>query len=66
MAAKREVLKMRITYEPNRFSSTHLMDAYEVIAPTIHRTIPAAVAPTPVKSEKPTDDAVINYKGESL
>lgn len=35
MAKEREVLKVRVTYEPNRFSSTHLMDAYESIAPTI-------------------------------
>lgn len=33
MAKKREDLTVRVTYEPNRFSSTHLMNAYESLAP---------------------------------
>lgn len=33
MTAKREELKMRITYEPNRFSDNYLSDAYEALAP---------------------------------
>ena len=39
MTAKREELKMRITYEPNRFSDNYLSDLYEALAPTAqHRT----------------------------
>lgn len=45
MAKEREVLKVRVTYEPNRFSSTHLMDAYESIAPII--------SPLPIPANKP-------------
>jgi hypothetical protein len=33
MAKKREELSVRITYEPNRFAATHLLDAYELLAP---------------------------------
>lgn len=55
MAKEREVLKVRVTYEPNRFSSTHLMDAYESIAPTI-TPLPIPANTPPAETEKDYDD----------
>ena len=62
MTTKREELKMRITYEPNRFSSTHLMDVYEALTSTINRIIPAV----PSEDKESSTELVIDYEGEIL
>lgn len=60
MMTKHEELKMRVTYEPNRFSSTHIVDAYETLMPTINRVITDA----PEQGKKSPETLV--YKGEKL
>lgn len=35
MMKKHKELKMRVTFEPNRISYTHIMDAYETLMPSI-------------------------------
>ena len=36
MSKKREELTVRITHEPNRFATTHLLDTYELLVPNTH------------------------------
>lgn len=60
MMIKHEELKMRITYEPSRLSSTHIMDAYETLIPTINRII--SDVPTQDRKSAETPD----NKGEQL
>ncbi len=60
MTTKLEELKMRVTYDPTRFSTIYLTAAYEVLAPTINRAIPAA----PEHHHEPVEDQVLDFKGE--
>ncbi len=62
MTTKREELTMRVSYEPNRFSSTHLMDAYEALASTLTRIIP----PAPTENKESSEELVIDYEGERV
>jgi hypothetical protein len=54
MTKKREELMVRVTYEPNRLSSTYLMDAYELIASTTHISRPTKSTEGGEPSGKPT------------
>jgi hypothetical protein len=41
MSAKKRILKVRVSFEPNRLSERYLVDAYERLVPIIHRGIKA-------------------------
>ena len=43
--AKRPVLAVRVSYEANRLGGQFLGDAFELLAPTIVRRLPAGPAP---------------------
>ena len=60
MTIKREELTMQVTYEPHRFSTTYLMDAYEVLVPSIKLAIPAHPAIDKADMVAP----IINCEGE--
>ena len=62
MMTKHEELKMRVTYEPNRHSVTHIMDAYETLLPTINRIINDAS----VCEKNRKSSMTLGYKGEKL
>lgn len=46
MTRKREDLKVRVTYETNRFSDTNLVDAYEILTPPIRFTFSESSEPS--------------------
>jgi len=60
MTTKREELTVRVTYEPNRFSSHYLTDAYAVIAPLIN--LPLSAVPSVPQDD--CEELAIDYEGE--
>jgi hypothetical protein len=57
--AKRPALAVRVSYEAGRLSGQFLGDAFELLAPTIVRRLPAGPAPARAKPDMPIADTAV-------